>query len=785
MKNKISWLLTLLLTLITLSTSAYDIAVANTDGVTIYYVWTNNQTELAVSYRGGATRSYLNGYTGSVVIPEKVTYNGMEYPVTSIGKSAFSGCSGLTSVDIPNSVTSIGDDAFAYCSGLTSVDIPNSVTSIGSEAFSGCSGLTSVDIPNSVTSIGDDAFYRCSGLTSVDIPNSVTSIGVFAFSGCSGLTSVIIPNSVTSIESSAFYECYNIKSLTIGTGVLSIGSNAFSTPVKTIWLTNTPPSGYTCASGRVNYVPNEQYSSMSNKTVYPFLSSMFEVDGVKYVPVSPSERTCEAIDCNYDESAENIHIEESVSYKGIQMTVKKIHNYAFYKNNYIKNVNVTFKGDIGDNAFCNCDSLTTATIGNNGNIGDNAFYDCDALTTANIGNEGIIGVSAFSACNALTTATLGKTFTRINNYVFSGCSSLQGIVIPDSVTSVGEYAFSGCRSMTLAKIGKSVKTLGQNTFSGCSSLPEIILPQALTTVNNYVFSGCSNLKTVIVDDRTTVLNLGSNGSNPLFVDCPLDSVYIGGNISYSTSSRYGYSPFYRNTSLRSVMITDEETEISDNEFYGCTNLQNVYIGDGVTTIGKWAFSGCSSLDHFTFGSQVAAIGQEAFSDCTALKHIKSHAATPPTCGTEALNDINKWECTLVVPLHQMAAYQAADQWKEFFFVQEEDETSLWFKLTYVIDGTTYKVYSVRYSDAITAEPAPEKEGYTFSGWSDIPATMPSRDVVVRGAFSLNATGGENTNICNVGSETQHSAPVYDLQGRRVVNSQRGLYIQNGKKYVVR
>ena len=95
-----------------------------------------------------------NKYTGSVVIPEKVTFENVEYFVTSIGSYAFSSCYGLTSVTIPNSVTSIGNYAFQYCSGLTSVTIPNSVTSIGYSAFYNCSGLTSVTIPNSVTSIG-------------------------------------------------------------------------------------------------------------------------------------------------------------------------------------------------------------------------------------------------------------------------------------------------------------------------------------------------------------------------------------------------------------------------------------------------------------------------------------------------------------------------------------------------------------------------------------------------------------------------------------------------------
>lgn len=479
---------------------------------------------------------------------------------------------------------------------------------------------------------------------------NVTSIANRAFAGNNKIKSLIMPNTVTSIGSYAFFGTY-LRSLTIGSGVTSVGNNACNNkPTKTIWLTNTPPSGYSSVAGTVNYVSNNNFSSLSNVKTYSSLSSLFEVGGVKYAIVSPSERTCDAIDCTYDTLNVDINIGSTVSYRNVEMKVLSVNDYTCYDNDNIQHLEISNQGSIGSSAFTDCGNLSSATLLNNGRIQGNAFQNCTALAEL----------------------TLGDCISSIGQYAFDGCKSLVEVIIPDAVTELSDYSFQGCSSIQSFTIGQNVSQIGYDVWNGCSSLTDITIPANTLKIGNYSFQGCSSLSQLFVADRKEKLSLGSNGSKSFFSDCPLDYVYIGGKISYNTSSNYGYSPFYRNTSLRSVVITDEEDTLYDNEFYGCTNLQEVKLGDGVKQIGNWAFSGCAKLQSFTFGSGLESIGKEAFSDCTSMTKLISEAQVPPTCGAQALEDINKWDCTLYVPASSIAAYQSADQWKDFFFVESNE-----------------------------------------------------------------------------------------------------------------
>ena len=367
--------------------------------------------------------------------------------ITSIGSSAFEGCTSLTSVTIPDSIMSIGENAFYKCTSLTSVYIKDIVA--------WCEISFGANFANPVY-YANNLYLNGKLVVDLVIPDSVTTIGDWAFRGCSSLANLIIPNSVTSIGSFAFIDCTNLASVTIGNGVTYIGDCAFRdcTSLANITIDETNPI----------------YQSIDG--------NLYNKDATKLI---------------------NYAIGKNATSFAIPNTVTSIGENAFYKCTSLASVTIPNSvRNIGDYAFSDCDSLTSIIIPDSViSIGSQVFCHCDRLTSATIGN-GVTNIStqAFSYCEKLTSITIPDSVTSIGDWAFHACSNLAVIEMPDSLTSIGDYAFSDCDSLTSIVIPDGVTSINDYTFSGCENLTSIIIPYSVTNIGDCAFYYCDSLTNI-------------------------------------------------------------------------------------------------------------------------------------------------------------------------------------------------------------------------------------------------------------------------------------------------
>ena len=466
---------------------------------------------------------------------------------------------GYESVKIPNSVTSIGDRAFLYAYRLKNINIPNSVTSIGELAFGYCQSCRIATIPNTVKTIGDNAFvefynifyngtatgspwgaFAVNGVIdgdfvyadaaktklvaymgenrNVEIPNSVVVIGESAFAG-RNIESVTIPNSVTEIGNSAFSNCTFLKSISIPNAVTTIGENAFHGCYKLVLLN----------------VPNTVASIGFN--------AFYDI-----------------ADVIYDGSATG-------SPWGAHTVNGTVENGFVYADSE-KKILLGYVGNGGDITIPN----TVVSIC------DNAFADCDSITSVTMSNSVTsIGDCAFRGCNGLTSVILSESISKISRDMFSNCPNLTSVNIPNSVTTIGVNAFWDCGKLNSITIPESVTSIGSTAFGYCRSLTSVIVPNSVIEIGESAFF--EGVKNVVYNGNAS----GSPWGAP-YINGVEDGIFV-----YSDASKTTLIACSQNTGK--VTIPNNVTHITSNTLYSSSSdKMTVVIPNSVKIIDNNMFN---------------------------------------------------------------------------------------------------------------------------------------------------------------------------------------------------
>lgn len=576
----------------------------------------------------------------SVTLPEGVTtihdgYSGYDWDLGyHVNYGAFSGCTNLTDVSLPDSLTSIGTYTFCYCPNLTKLELPDSISYIGSSALS-CTPLVTLSSQtlSTLASLGS-SFYPYSypdfsmrvfasedgtrqymlvsyigDASDVTVPSIISSIGNSAFQDNTRITRISLPEGVSSIASGsasynssisameytgAFAGCTSLKEISLPSTLTSVGSYAF----------------YGCSFEELSLpdsVTTLSAASLSNLTG---LKRLRWTAGIPVVPVSviPSRDTLESVVL-----PEGVTALESV-------TSSSSTTSAFYNCTALKSISLPSTLEtLGKSAFSGCSSLSDIVLPEKiTSIPDNAFYNCDALTSIML-HDGLtsIGNSAFSSCGALSSIDIPDSVLTIGNSAFSYCTSLTDVTLPKPLTAIEGFLFYECPSLKTLVIPENVTSLGSSPFS--QTLQHLYLPDNITSYVQYDTFRYSSPKLYITLGSITAHTLGSDFSytDPRYPDFLLGTIRLSGSngsitthntlhayygtdahvdipegVSYIPEYKYA-GVFLNNTTLVSVTLPESMRIVHPETFQGCTSLTTVRLNDGLQEIS--GFCGCSSL----------------------------------------------------------------------------------------------------------------------------------------------------------------------------------------------
>ncbi len=648
MKKVLSMALVLLLTLSVFTAVPFSVSAAE-ELIEGYYTYTVVENKATIRKADVAV-------SGDVVIPDTLGGN----PVACIGENAFEGCTGITSVTMPNTITRIEESAFDGCTTLKKVTLSDGLTFLGGSAFAytaiesielpktlaesehgyyfgkkyefngveyaihpgpffACDSLKSITIAEGTTKISKYLFAGATGLEEITIPDSVTLIEEGAFENALRLKSIVIPDAVTKIDKNAFLSCVSLKDVKLSQNLTYLGGKAFSyTPIESIEI---PRALDEC--DRAGYI-NDKYTLDSVEYSVP-TGPFFACDSLKTVTFAKGTTQIPTYLFAGATGIEEINIPDTVTtieensfdsalrLKGVEIpdSVTKIDASAFENCVSLKDVKLSkYLTYMAGRAFGNT-PIESIEIPKSLDKCDKAGYLSGKYEMD--GKTYYVYYGPFYRCESLKTVTFEEGVTKIPQYLFAGAVGIETLNIPETVTTIEANAFYGAVRLNNLTIPDSVIRIDESAFENAVSLKNIVVPESASTLAKSAFEGCESLESAKLPSTITAVPDGffANCVSLKTIEIPATVKTIG-ELSFMGCNALENVKFAENTQLE---------EIDNQAFMLCTSLTEMNIPEGVTTVGYSAFAECAALEKVTIPDTVKKLGDGAFKLCENLTDV--------------------------------------------------------------------------------------------------------------------------------------------------------------------